>query len=98
MSESEIQKQIIDTLRAAGCKVIRLNAGKARMNVRLAEPGTPDLLALGKNGNHLWIEVKDEKGKLRDTQVEMHEWMRENGHLVIVARSVEDIPLSALVV
>ena len=91
MTESEIQKSIIQYLRARGAIVIRMNSGKARNNVRLCPPGTPDLLAVLKTGGVLWIEVKTETGKLRPAQEEMINILDTLGQWVIVARSIEDV-------
>ena len=96
MTESDIQNSIIRRLREHGFIVIRLNSGMAKNNVRLAPPGTPDLLAVGFNGRVMWIEVKREGGKLRDTQIEMHNDLTERGHLVVVARSADDVPVTYL--
>ena len=96
MTESDIQNSIIRRLEAKGFTVIRLNAGKARHNVRLAPSGTPDLLVIGKKGRVLWVEVKREDGKLRDSQVEMHKALADLGHLVVVARSADDISMTFL--
>lgn len=91
MTESEIQRSIIKTAESMGCIVIRMNAGKSgRYNTRLCPPGTPDLLIVG-NGFTLWVEVKDAKGKLRDTQKQMHKDLSRMGHNVVIARSVDDV-------
>ena len=46
MRESEIQKQIIETLNANGCKVWRSNAGTVRVGgrtIKLLPKGFPDV-------------------------------------------------------
>jgi len=91
MIESEIQKQIIKYLELQGYLVFRMNAGKTRYNVRLAPPGTPDLLCIMDNGKSLWIEVKQPGKKPTPVQVEFHKKLIASGHRVIVACSVEDI-------
>lgn len=91
MTESEIQKQIIDYAKASGYIPIRMNSGNSgRHNVKLCPPGTPDLLIVHEYGC-LWVEVKDAKGKLRETQAAMHERLKGLCHSVIVARSVDDV-------
>ena len=67
MTESQIQKQIIDYLRTIGAIVFRMNSGSTRHNVKLAPPGTPDILAVLRTQT-IWIEVKTETGVLRDSQ------------------------------
>ena len=51
--------------------------------------GTPDLLFIGEN-NLAFVEVKDDKGKLRVEQERFIKIMQDYGHKVGVARSVED--------
>ena len=92
MIESQIQRQIIQALDAAGAIVIRMNAGKGRNNQQLAPAGTPDLLVIGRRRLY-WVEVKTDTGKLREAQVEMIERLRERGQTVVVARSVDDLPV-----
>lgn len=93
-TEAAIQKQIIDYLTMVGCTVIRINSGSLKLGsgrVRLAEAGTPDLLAITRRGRHVWIEVKTPTGTLRDAQ---RAWIDEHlsrGCDVIVARGVDDV-------
>lgn len=90
MTETEIQRQIIDYLKASGYLVWRLNSGKAAHNIQLCPPGTPDLFAVGK-GCTIWVEVKTPTGKVSERQAQMHDYLTANGQRVIVARCVEDI-------
>jgi hypothetical protein len=91
MTESEIQKQIIDYAIVKGCEVFRMNAGKSgRYNTRLCPPGTPDLLIVGHVGC-TWVEVKAKDGKLRATQDKMHKILRGFRQQVIVAYCLEDV-------
>lgn len=92
MTESEIQKQIIDYLRLSGFIVFRMNSGQAKNNVKLCPPGTPDLFAVGPKGG-VWIEVKTESGKLRQAQVDMIAELKRYCQKVTVARSVEDVKI-----
>ena len=91
LSESEIQKQIIDYLKLQRAYVIRHNAGRIKNNVRLAPDGTPDLYALLPDGRAIWIEVKTDTGKLRPSQTAMITILRSRKQKVIVARSLEDV-------
>jgi hypothetical protein len=91
MTESEIQKEIIDYAEAKGCEVFRMNAGKSgRYNTRLCPPGTPDLLIVGNMGC-TWVEVKGPGGVLRATQDKMHEKLRGFRQNVIIAYCLEDV-------
>lgn len=71
MTEGEIQKQIIDYLKINGCIVFRMSSGQRQHNVKLAPAGTPDLMALTRFGDVIWLEVKTDTGKLRETQERM---------------------------
>jgi len=90
MTETEIQKQIIDFLKALSFIVFRMNAGKGRHNQYLAPKGTPDLLVIGR-GRTLWIEVKTATGTVSADQKIMHDKLAAEGQTVIIARSVEDV-------
>lgn len=88
--EGKIQKEIIDLLETSGAIVIRMNAGKAAKNIRLAPQGTPDLLAIFKN-KLLWIEVKVPGKKPTEVQRSMHNRLRLRGQEVIIACSAEEV-------
>jgi len=91
MTEAEIQKQIVEYLRAQNCTVVRINSGSAKHNLKLAPAGTPDLLVIDRYGRHTWIEVKGPKGKLREAQVEWINLHQARGVHVIVAYGLEDV-------
>ena len=90
MSEADIQRQIIEFLKLRGGIVFRMNAGRGRQNQHLCPVGTPDLLAVLPHAT-FWVEVKDMKGKVTDEQEAMHKRLRDCGHNVIIARSIDDI-------
>lgn len=90
MTESAIQKQIVEILERMGCLVFRMNSGRTQHNVRLSPAGTPDLLVITPEGRVYWIEVKTPNGTVSKTQEKMHQKLRERGHAVIVARKVDD--------
>ena len=90
MSESEIQKSIIDYCTLKGALVFRMNAGSRNYNNKQAPKGTPDLFIV-LNQKALWIEVKTEKGKVSEVQEEMHERLNNMGQRVIIARSLDDV-------
>ena len=94
-TESLIQNQIRVELSKAGYTVFRINVGKVRMaDGRWFETGAPkgfsDLFGFRPDGQIFFIEVKNEKGRLRDDQKKFMEAMKKRGALVGVARSVED--------
>lgn len=94
-TESLIQNKIRVELSKAGYMVFRINVGKIRMaDGRWFETGAPkgfcDLFGFRPDGQIFFIEVKNEKGRLRDDQKKFMEAMKKRGALVGVARSVED--------
>ena len=91
MREGEIQRNIIEYLKLAGYLVFRMNAGKARSNISLAPAGTPDILAVGREGETVWVECKTAKGRANKEQLRMHGELMSRGHTVTIARCVEDV-------
>lgn len=94
MTETAIQKEIMDYLRARGCLVYRMNAGiikLGRRTIHLAPAGTPDLLVLNRYGNTTWIEVKTPDGKLSRDQRAMQAELESRNQDVITVRSVEEV-------
>ena len=90
MTETEIQKQIIDYCTLKGALVFRMNSGSRNYNNKQAPKGTPDLFVVRKP-IAIWIEVKCPGKDPTEVQKEMHEKLRARGQRVIVARSVEDV-------
>lgn len=90
-SEAEIQKEIIGIARVHGALVFRMNAGRGKMNQRLAPAGTPDLLMVMPRGDVIWVEVKQRTGSVRTEQANMHKELSNRKQTVIVASSVDDV-------
>lgn len=93
MSESDIQRQIVDALRAVGGYPIRIQSGRvkvARGWMTLAPAGTPDVLVLLPRGRCLWLEVKDAKGRLRASQEAWRANVSRLGQLVATVRSPQE--------
>jgi len=90
VTEADVQRDIVTALKAVGAIVIRMNAGKGRLNQYLAPAGTPDLLVIGKHRKY-WVEVKSPSGKLRPEQEAMHGLLRSRGEEVVVARGIDDL-------
>lgn len=93
--ESLIQNQIRVALSKAGYMVFRANVGKVRTSDgRFFDTGLPkgfsDLFGFRSDGQIFFIEVKNEKGRVRPEQTKFMEIMKQRGALVGVARSVED--------
>lgn len=94
-SEHLIQNQIRVALSKAGYMVFRANVGKVRTSDgRFFDTGLPkgfsDLFGFRPDGQIFFIEVKNEKGRVRPEQTKFMEVMEQRGALVGVARSVED--------
>lgn len=96
-SEHQIQQSIMDFLDLKHIYNQRLNSGaietKAGGMVRLARPGTPDILiGIPFHGLTLlgFIEVKTRTGKLTPYQEVFKTDMEERGVCYIVARSIKE--------
>src|SRR4051812_34775497 len=106
MSESQIQTAIIGYLRQMlpSGWIVQSTANKPRSAIQGslekkmgAIAGWPDIQILGQAYVHhnpapyAWfIEVKAAKGRVRDTQTDVHDRLRDIGFQVGVARSIDD--------
>lgn len=94
-SEHEIQNEIRIALSQNGCTMFRANAGQVttrdgRQFYGMPK-GFPDLCGhRNSDGKSIYIEVKNEKGKLRPEQIAFGEFLKTQPVLYGVARSVED--------
>ena len=91
MTETEIQKSIVDYLKTIGITAWRQNSGKTKYNVYMAPAGTPDIIGYFPNGKFLGIEVKQPKGKLSNKQKEWHEKAEKSGCVILTAYSLSDV-------
>ena len=86
MKERDIQKKIKIWLESKGCHVTKYEGTRA---------GEPDLCAAIPLGNgkslSLFIEVKNEVGRLSHIQKVTLNRLRAEGHLALVARDVKEI-------
>lgn len=94
-SEALIQSEIMIDLSKLGHKVYRSNAGQVRTTtgqvIKLFPKGFPDLCGWrASDGKFFAIEVKNEKGRLREEQKKFGEFATGQPILYGVARSVED--------
>lgn len=104
-SEAQIQVQIVAFLEREGFLVLQYAVPGGHRELRGAVPvGHPDLLAIGHHRDdydretdcrcmldHIWFEVKADKGRLKLAQSEIHTLLRKAGDPVYVVRSVEDV-------
>jgi len=94
-SEHTIQNEIMLALSKNHCTVFRSNAGKVRTEdgrtIMLFPKGFPDLCGFRhSDGRFFAIEIKNEKGRLRDDQKRFAEFAEQYPILYGVARSVDD--------
>jgi len=90
--ETAIQREVVNALERAGCRVFRLNAGGYRQRVRLCPPGTPDLLCVPRRGPAIWMEVKRPGELTSDAQNEMLNELTSRGQRCWIVHG----PLEAL--
>ncbi len=94
MSETDIQRAILDALLAIGAFAFRVQAGKVKVRggwMQLSTPGTPDIYVLvPPHGRSLWLEVKTAKGEERESQLAWHTKARQRGAAVETVRSPEE--------
>lgn len=88
--------QYLQYLENAGKVVFIRNNSGAFINPRgdffkMGRAGSPDFLVFIHNGKCLHIEVKNEKGKLNENQIEYSLKIKNLGHEYHIARSVDDV-------
>ena len=98
-SEGQIQKSILQYLRALGIQCWRINSvgipdgkGGFRSNPEMA--GISDIHAIirvNKIGASVWFEVKSEKGRLSPKQKEFRAAVESAGGFFFLVRSIEDV-------
>lgn len=94
MSErTEIQAQVIATLKQLGIFHLRLNSGKVQKGSRwitLCPAGTGDILVMPDHKLPIWLETKAE-GTISREQYDFMEQVRLLGHRYHVIRSLDDL-------
>ncbi|WP_283679957.1 VRR-NUC domain-containing protein [Lentilactobacillus sp. Marseille-Q4993] len=95
-AEHQIQNDIRVALSSRGCTIFRANVGKVKMeNGRWFDTGLPkgfpDLCGFRKSdGKMIFIEVKNERGRLRADQKQFAEFIEQYPVIYGVCRSVAD--------
>lgn len=82
MTEQQIQKKILDYLKAKGAYTVKV--------IQANRAGIPDIIACYK-GRFFGIEVKTTKGKPSALQLKNLDMINKAGGIGVLARSVEDI-------
>lgn len=94
LSESTIQRAILDALLAAGAFAFRAQAGKVKVRggyMNLCPPGTPDILVVvPPRGHLLGLECKTLTGELRESQIVWATKARARGVTVETVRNVDE--------
>jgi Holliday junction resolvase len=91
MTETELQRSILDYLKARGICAWRANSGYVRKNIKLAPPGTPDIIGYTAQGTFFGIEVKKPGCEPSKIQKQWHDQARAAGCHIYVATSVEEL-------
>ena len=58
MKTGDLTKEVLRRLSLKGYQVWRTNAGRVRHNVRMAPPGTPDIVGYAIDGTFVAVEIK----------------------------------------
>ena len=94
MSESTIQRAILDALLAAGAFAFRAQAGKVKVRggwMHLCPAGTPDILVIvPPTGLVLGLEVKTATGEERESQLAWAAKVRARGGVVETVRTPQE--------
>ena len=94
MQESDIQKEIIDYLKAKHFIVIRTNSGKIQKSNRwimLSDAGTSDLTCMNTRGHFVAIETKRPGKDLTKDQKRYKEKVITRNGIYIKADCLEDV-------
>jgi len=93
LSESAIQKQILDLLKRRRIFHYRNNTGGAKLKghyVHFGRIGAPDVICVI-NGKYVGIEVKNTKGELSRKQVEFRAELEKAGGIYLLVRSAMEL-------
>lgn len=84
-NEKEVEAFLRTQLKKRGWLCIKME-GTYR-----GETGWPDRIAVSPQGEHIWIEVKSEAGKLRPNQLRRIEELRRHGVLVLILHGLDEV-------
>jgi len=99
MLEKDIQNAIMDWLKLKGWYALRINSGAQfkenskgkKYMIRLAPPGTPDIIACTPKGRFIGIEVKRPGNKPTKLQRETLQRITDCGGVGMWVRSLEEL-------
>lgn len=89
--ESEIQRMILEWLKAKKIFAKRIPTQGLRNSRTNPAKGCPDIIGVLPGGRSLAIEVKSKSGRLSDDQKDWLNQSAEAGAMVIVAQSLDDV-------
>lgn len=99
-SEDELQIAIVDTFlisRNKGWKLIHVPNGGLRDKATAykfermgVHPGVPDILLIGPDGQHYWLELKTKYGRVTDAQLAFGAFLTECGVPYRIAYGYDD--------
>lgn len=99
MTEQDLVNAVLDWLHLHGAWAIRVNSGGKQVEnvngqryfIRMAPPGTPDIIAIWPGGLGMAIECKMPGNKPTDIQAATLQQIHDCGGLAVVAYSVDDV-------
>lgn len=98
-TEKQLQSAILDYLTMRHFLCWRNNSGMAESTnaktgasyrIKLGKSGSPDIIGMTKSGTWLGIEVKGEKGKQRESQIEFEQQVRDNHGIYLLVHSWDE--------
>lgn len=90
--ESKLKSEVLAFLRVCGIRFFRMQSGKVRVRggwMQLCPDGTPDILCL--SGKTVWLELKQETGKMRKAQEVFRVDAESRGEKYHVIRTTADL-------
>jgi len=93
MTANDLKTYCEQVLNLAGWHVFRVNAGySGRRNVKLAPPGTPDIIGYDRDGRFVGLEIKVGRDQVRESQEqELRKLSATRYGLAKIIRSKEDV-------
>jgi len=90
---SALQNDIRDFLKPLCQWIFVTTAGRlpGARKYKLGPKGFPDIMAMTKRGQIMFIEVKGSSDRNRPDQIEFIKWHQEHGHHAIIAHSIDEV-------
>lgn len=95
LKERDVVRQVRDLMESCGWRYVRMQSAALKIDkryIRSGEKGIPDGLFLKYEPDRIvWIEVKQEKGRVSPFQRSWHESERRKGATVLVIKNINDL-------